>query len=400
MATNNNINYGPAALPGTVPTPVLGNNIDRAPAPVDPGVGTGYVPTVTRPVVPVTEQPVINPPIVVARTAVVIPAAEQPVSEVVAESTTEPNIPASNQQRYLTILANGSVVTDNASTLDFEGNGFTITSSGPYGAVISGYGNSNVVTFLANYGSNTISTVGNITGNFVAPGGNGQVMYNRNGVIGASPNDFNFDQSTETLYVTTGSFAGSANTGIDAVYGGVPGYTVLGSAIMAQFTGNTNTYSQVNFQNINNGTRSSGDYIITADNGTDDTYYLDLGLAGSNHVDPDFFGDTSSANDGYLYVTATDQAGPSNGAGNLILGSTNGIIKMFVGNTAQANVIATVESDGLNMFGAIGLAVYANTTVRDSSITSPTPGMMIYVTGTGMQVRGATSWNTIAGSGT
>jgi hypothetical protein len=50
--------------------------------------------------------------------------------------------------------------------------------------------------------------------------------------------------------------------------------------------------------------------------------------------------------------------------------------------------------------GAMQLAVYANTTERDSVIVSPQPGMMIYVTGTGMQVRGATSWNTIAGSGT
>lgn len=46
------------------------------------------------------------------------------------------------------------------------------------------------------------------------------------------------------------------------------------------------------------------------------------------------------------------------------------------------------------------LAVYANATVRDATITSPQPGMMIYVTGTGMQVRGATQWNTIAGSST
>ena len=50
--------------------------------------------------------------------------------------------------------------------------------------------------------------------------------------------------------------------------------------------------------------------------------------------------------------------------------------------------------------GTMQLAVYANTTVRDSVITAPQPGMMIYVTGTGMQVRGATSWNTIAGSNT
>jgi hypothetical protein len=179
MATNNNINYGPAALPGTVPTPVLGNNIDRAPAPVAPGAGTGYVPTVTQPVRPVTEQPVINPPIVVARTAVVIPVVEQPVATVVAESTTGPDIAASNQQRYLTILANGSIVTDNAATLDFEGNGFTITSSGPYGAVITlsgaaGYGNSNVSTFLAAFGSNTLSTTGNVTAGYIL--GNGSQL--------------------------------------------------------------------------------------------------------------------------------------------------------------------------------------------------------------------------------
>ena len=50
--------------------------------------------------------------------------------------------------------------------------------------------------------------------------------------------------------------------------------------------------------------------------------------------------------------------------------------------------------------GAFQLAVYANATARDATITAPTSGMMIYVTGVGMQVRGATSWNTIAGSGT
>jgi hypothetical protein len=180
MATNNNINYGPAALPGTVPTPVLGNNIDRAPAPVAPGAGTGYVPTVTQPVRPVTEQPVINPPIVVARTAVVIPVVEQPVATVVAESTTGPDIAVSNQQRYITILANGAVITSDASSLDFEGSGFTITSSGVNGAVISinaeagGYGNSNVTTLLAAFGSNTLSTTGNVTGGYIL--GNGSQL--------------------------------------------------------------------------------------------------------------------------------------------------------------------------------------------------------------------------------
>ena len=180
MATNNNINFSPAALPGTVSTPVLGNNIDRAPAPVAPGAGTGYVPAVTQPVIAATKQPVINPPTVVARTAVVIPVAEQPVAAAAAESTTGPNITASNQQRYITILANGAVITNDASSLDFEGSGFTITSSGVNGAVISinaeagGYGNSNVTTLLAAFGSNVLSTTGNVTGGYIL--GNGSQL--------------------------------------------------------------------------------------------------------------------------------------------------------------------------------------------------------------------------------
>jgi hypothetical protein len=63
----------------------------------------------------------------------------------------------------------------------------------------------------------------------------------------------------------------------------------------------------------------------------------------------------------------------------------------FTGNVTAANVSAT------NNFA---LPVFANSSVRDSTITSPQPGMMIFVTGTGMQVRGATQWNTVTGTGT
>ena len=154
--------------------------------------------------------------------------------------------------------------------------------------------------------------------------------------------------TSENLYANVGTFYGD-QYGDGAIYVGTPAGTVLGSDVVMQVTANSAGYSQINFQNINSGNGASGDYIITGDLGNDSTYYLDLGLASSNHADPGFFGDTTSANDGYLYVTATDQAGPSGGVGNLILGSTNGVIKLFVGNTAQANVIATVDSNGLNM---------------------------------------------------
>jgi hypothetical protein len=246
------------------------------------------------------------------------------------------------------LFASRATISGNITADYFVGNGSQLTG------LAASYGNANVVALLSSFGSNTISTTGNISGNLIAPGANGQVMYNRSGKIGASPYDFNFDESTFTLYVKSASFSGEAD-GTDALYVGSPGYTFLGSDIMSQFTGNVNSYSQINFQNINPGALASGDYIITADNGTDSTYYLDIGLASSNHADPGFFGDTSTKNDAYIYVVGSDETGPSSagGPGNLILGSTNGTIKMFVGNTAQANVVATIESDQLLMSGNI-----------------------------------------------
>ena len=221
MATNNNINYTPAPIPGTVTAPVLGNNIDRAPAPVAPGAGTGYVPVVTQPVVVVTEQPVINPPIPAARNSVVVPVAEQPVAaQVAAESTLGPNITASNQQRYITILSNGTVVTNNTSTLDFEGNGFTITSSGVNGAVISinaaagGYGNSNVSTLLAAFGSNTIVTTGNITGGYILGNGSqltGLAATYGNANVAANLAAFGSNPISTTGNITGGNILGGAN---------------------------------------------------------------------------------------------------------------------------------------------------------------------------------------------
>lgn len=86
-------------------------------------------------------------------------------------------------------------------------------------------------------------------------------------------------------------------------------------------------------------------------------------------------------------------------AGNLVIqtvGTTDTVT--FEGLTANA---ATVIIDGaLTVNNNFKLPVFVDDAARDAAITSPAAGMMIYVTGTGMQVRGATSWNTIAGSST
>jgi hypothetical protein len=62
--------------------------------------------------------------------------------------------------------------------------------------------------------------------------------------------------------------------------------------------------------------------------------------------------------------------------------------------------IDNVSANIISVDNAMQLAVYANASVRDAAITSPQPGMIIYLTNTGMQVRGATQWNTVAGTNT
>jgi len=72
----------------------------------------------------------------------------------------------------------------------------------------------------------------------------------------------------------------------------------------------------------------------------------------------------------------------------------------FVTIADGLDVNGDITADSVAVSGYFNLPVYANTTVRDNTITSPQSGMMIFVTGTGMQVRGATAWNTVAGTAT
>lgn len=212
-------------------------------------------------------------------------------------------------------------------------------------------GNCNISTELFVDGNTNVANIyaGNVD---VRP--DGGIYANTGFFLGNVDVIGNLNATVGVIYANSGIFYGNAQTGIDAAFAGVPGFTPLGSNVIMQFAGNVNSYAQLNFENINNGTLASTDLVLTSNNGNDSTYFLDVGITGSNHTDPDFFGDIGSTNnEAYIYVVASDEAGPSsdNGPGNLIIGSTNGIIKMFVGNTAQANVITTITSDGMDVVG-------------------------------------------------
>ena len=95
-----------------------------------------------------------------------------------------------------------------------------------------------------------------------------------------------------------GIFYGDEN-GHRALYAGVRDYTQLPTAVV-QITGNVDSYSQLNLQNVNNGAYASGDIVVTADDGTDTTKYIDLGIAGSGYAYPGY--EILKPHDGYLNV--------------------------------------------------------------------------------------------------
>jgi hypothetical protein len=214
----------------------------------------------------------------------------------------------------------------------------------------------------------TVNATGNITGGNLITTGNvngGELFITGNGtVIGT------FTSTSNIVANVSGIFYGDSVTGNGAIFGGIPGFTPLASNVVIQFAGNVNSYSQINFENINGGPAASTDYVATANNGDDETFFINMGINSNTHtgVHDQFFADTSQPNDGYLYVVGSDSTGPGSGtAGNLIVGSTNGNVKIFVGNTAEANVRAVASTQGIDITN--GNLYVSNITSRTGCVT-------------------------------
>jgi hypothetical protein len=154
-------------------------------------------------------------------------------------------------------------------------------------------------------------------------------------------------------FSNTGVFFGNTG-GIGALYAGTSTYTALPTTVL-QMTGNVNTYAQTNFQNINSGASATTDFVLTADNGTDSTYFGDFGVLGStyNGTLPNSFvnglGTAGYANDTYLYAHGNHDA-PGIG-GNLLIGTSvpGTVIRAFAGGMNIADVITTTTSSGFHV---------------------------------------------------
>jgi hypothetical protein len=185
-----------------------------------------------------------------------------------------------------------------------------------------------------------------------------------------------FNAANTKLSTTGGTISGSlSTTGNTTVNQTLQANTVIVDSILfsglasrsnaplpnliAQFASNSSTYVQVNQQNIN--PLGSADYVVTADNGTDTSFYIDLGLHNS-----DAFDKILTPYDGYLIVQGSTigQSG-----GNLIIGTTSsfaGLETKFVAGGYEAN-------NTVMKLGTYGANVVGNLTVTGTT-KSKVPG--------------------------
>ena len=138
----------------------------------------------------------------------------------------------------------------------------------------------------------------------------------------------------------TTSITGNLTVSQDgATYGSFPNAFV-------QVYSNVSSYSQFVMQNLSADPLASADIVITGDDGDDVSHYLDIGMASSTYDYPGF--GIIKPDDSYILAVGDDTAGPgSTENANLILGSTNGNVKVFVGAPEDANLIASFGVDGL-----------------------------------------------------
>ena len=116
--------------------------------------------------------------------------------------------------------------------------------------------------------------------------------------------------------------------------------------------GSGNTYIQLNIQNRATGTNATADLVITANNGTDSSNYINLGINNSGYNDGGFTNGTGY--DGYLFIDG----------GNLDIGTKTAgrFIEFHAGGTNQNNTIVRITESGFNILSG-NLTVSGNATI-------------------------------------
>jgi len=152
------------------------------------------------------------------------------------------------------------------------------------------------------------------------------------------------DSDTNTTYKINGKNFGKTLYANNALYVGTGGTQLTN--VVAQLVGTDSSFTQISQQNINSG--GSADFVITADNGTNASYYVDLGMNGSTFSDPTF--SSMSKNDGYLFIHGS--ADHSGSTGNLVMGtvSVGANIVFIAGGLTSSDIVGNINKNSFNFF--------------------------------------------------
>ena len=218
----------------------------------------------------------------------------------------------------------------------------------------------------------------------------------------------NFDLALTTNNVETMRIAASGEVGIGSSTFNLTnpeklkvdaGTNIIGDyqTVFAGF-GNTDAFAQINIQNKNPGNNASSDLVATANNGTDTSYYVDMGINSSTFSLASF--NVSGPNDGYLYVVG--EADGSTSGGNMIIGTANEgkALKFFTGGSLNTNERMRINGDGQvkvsdlgniitndassllelesNTKGILIPRVIINNLALPAPLTAPSEGMLVY----------------------
>ncbi len=198
---------------------------------------------------------------------------------------------------------------------------------------INGSGNSSGAmggpddAYLYNIGQNLLIGTGSASKSLVFMTGgttqstNERMRIDGNGSVGIGTSSFNAT-NPEQLVVDAGT-----TTSVNAIVG----------------KGEINSYLQLNIQNQSTGASASSDVVATADNGSETTNYVDMGINGSNNTS----GVMGGADDAYLY----------NIGQNFLIGtgtSAKSLIFMTGGTSQSTNERMRIDGNGKLGIGTVG----------------------------------------------
>ena len=136
---------------------------------------------------------------------------------------------------------------------------------------------------------------------------------------------------------------------------------VLFSNTIGQFSGNSNTFLQINNQNFN--ANGSSDYVASTSDSDNTNKYIDMGINGSTFNDPIYTAIKSY--DGYLYSYGASATSTS---GNLVIGTASSFanIVYIVGGTVSSNIVARMSKTALEFSSGYALK-FGDSTIQTTA---------------------------------